>query len=526
MADSSRDLAASLVRATADYDSVPYASHPIVGLHPARLLAVATFFGLPAPDLRRARVLEIGCAAGGHLIPLAATWPHAQFVGVDLSPVQIGDGAARIARLGLRNIELQCRSLTELGEADGLFDVIIAHGVYSWVPDAVREALLEVTRQRLSPDGIAAITYNVNPGWRLYQALRDCALLYAGRGPDMARSVARTREFFSIMHARASEHTVYGRVWREQAERVAALPDSHIAHDLLEEYNTPSTFAEFTAAAATHGLGYLGEAHIFTMFPEASGEDYSALVRQMSHDQASVEQMMDMMSGRSFRQSLLVHAGRASGIDWRPDPARLMECHFIADARLRRIAAASPDAHCFEAGPGTQTTVANPVVAAALDRLIARLPASSALDDMAPEGIVSIFERGAILAGLTSMVIQGLLTLSSEPVACGLGVPLRPRAWPLAVSDAMSGAQVTAGLHHVGVKIDGPARFLLPLMNGERDRTALVGALLEIAKTGELGVTANGRPVTDVDRLTAICDQTVNACARRLAEAGVFVEAA
>ena len=39
------------------------------------------------PDVSRSRVLEIGCAAAGNLIPFAATHPLAHTVGVDLSRV-------------------------------------------------------------------------------------------------------------------------------------------------------------------------------------------------------------------------------------------------------------------------------------------------------------------------------------------------------------------------------------------------------------------------------------------------------
>src|SRR4051812_23249973 len=53
------------------YDEVPYESHPYPQTHPSRLAAVATLFGLRPPPVETARVLELGCAAGGNLIPMA-----------------------------------------------------------------------------------------------------------------------------------------------------------------------------------------------------------------------------------------------------------------------------------------------------------------------------------------------------------------------------------------------------------------------------------------------------------------------
>ncbi len=122
-------------RARRAYDTAPYRSVALMRLHPARLAGHARLLGFEPPPVAKARVLEIGCAAGGHIIPLAAAFPDARFLGVDISPRQIADGAGRIARLGLGNITLSARSLTEIGAADGIFDYVIAHGLYSWIPE-------------------------------------------------------------------------------------------------------------------------------------------------------------------------------------------------------------------------------------------------------------------------------------------------------------------------------------------------------------------------------------------------------
>ncbi|HEX3495926.1 MAG TPA: methyltransferase domain-containing protein [Methylocella sp.] len=105
----------SIARTAKNYDSVPYPSYPYPRLQPARLSAITRLLGLSTQPAATARTLEIGCAAGGHIIPLAAAAPRAYFVGIDVSPAQIGQGLARIERLGLTNIELRCRIVTDLG---------------------------------------------------------------------------------------------------------------------------------------------------------------------------------------------------------------------------------------------------------------------------------------------------------------------------------------------------------------------------------------------------------------------------
>ncbi len=86
-----------------------------------------------------------------------------------LSPAQIAAGEARVRRPGLSNITLSARSLDEIGAADGAFDFIVCHGVYSWVSEPMHEALSRVVAERLAPEGVAAVSFNVLPGWRLFQ---------------------------------------------------------------------------------------------------------------------------------------------------------------------------------------------------------------------------------------------------------------------------------------------------------------------------------------------------------------------
>src|SRR5438477_2820132 len=73
------------------YDEVPYQSDPFPQTHPDTLATIATLFGLSPPPVETCRVLELGCASGGNLIPMAIELPEAQFVGVDLSARQIAE---------------------------------------------------------------------------------------------------------------------------------------------------------------------------------------------------------------------------------------------------------------------------------------------------------------------------------------------------------------------------------------------------------------------------------------------------
>jgi hypothetical protein len=54
----------------------PLRELPITETHPDRLAVIGRLFGLACPEPSRARVLELGCAAGGNLLPIAWHLPE------------------------------------------------------------------------------------------------------------------------------------------------------------------------------------------------------------------------------------------------------------------------------------------------------------------------------------------------------------------------------------------------------------------------------------------------------------------
>ena len=117
------------------YDAVRYSNNPYAQTHPERLATVAILHGLAPPDPFHARVLEIGCGAGGNLMAMAAATPGIRATGVDLAAEPIAEGQRAIAEIGLGNIELRQGDLRDLADGSlGEFDYIVAHGVYSWIP--------------------------------------------------------------------------------------------------------------------------------------------------------------------------------------------------------------------------------------------------------------------------------------------------------------------------------------------------------------------------------------------------------
>ena len=147
------------------YDEIPYTNAPEPYTHISRIAAIGRLRGLAPASPSRCRVLELGCADGGNLLPMASHYAESEFVGIDLSPIQVAIGCQRIEELGLPNFELRAANIMELDETNlGQFDYIILHGVYSWVPVEVRDRILSICSKHLTRNGIVYISYNVYPG--------------------------------------------------------------------------------------------------------------------------------------------------------------------------------------------------------------------------------------------------------------------------------------------------------------------------------------------------------------------------
>src|SRR6185503_10934875 len=157
------------------YDALPYPLLAHAQTHPAWLATLAVVHGLRPAPVEHCRVLEIGCASGSNLIPFACEMDGSEFVGIDLSSRQVAEGQEFIRALGLRNIRLQAQDLLDFDDA-GTFDYIIAHGLYSWVPQTVRDRLMDICRRHLAPQGVAFISFNAYPGWQGLNMVRDLML--------------------------------------------------------------------------------------------------------------------------------------------------------------------------------------------------------------------------------------------------------------------------------------------------------------------------------------------------------------
>lgn len=484
------------------YDLLPYESKAFPQSQPARLAAMAKIFGMKPRIVTKARVLELGCAAGGNIIPLALQYLGAEFIGVDLSRKQVAAGRARIAKLGIKNIELQCKSFTEILPNIGTFDYIICHGVFSWVERPLQQAIFEIIRDLLAPEGIAYVSYNVLPGWRMMQPVRDVMLNQIPPSLDSANRVAASMELLNFLAKASPDDGPYGKSLRQMAERLTNFPSYYFAHEFLEECNEPCTFTDFATRANNTGLAYLGDSDLQTMLVSNMGSSTATeILRRANNSIIQTEQLMDLVNGRTFRASLLVHAAVGATLNRNLQPSCLDGLHLISAGPMEIKTVEGITNLVF--GGNRSCTISGTATIAAVEKFVAGYPNSSTIDDL----IKKVADKDEVRASFYNLVLLGIVLPMSEPVKSASSPTRQPRATKLAINDAELDAPFTTNMRHETVQLDAASRFMLQAMKGHKTSAELTASLVEEGRAGRILFTQEGKQAATLELNAQIAEK-------------------
>jgi cyclopropane fatty-acyl-phospholipid synthase-like methyltransferase len=467
------------------YDQVPYQSLAVPQTHPDRLAVLARVFGLTTAPIDRCRVLELGCAGGGNLIPMAFNLPASRFVGIDLSRLQVEEGQQTIRALGIDNVRIEHASIADIDESWGSFDYIICHGVYSWVDRPVQDRILQVAAANLAADGVAFVSYNTYPGWHAREMVRHMMQYHAGQFAEPAQQVEQARALLAFLVTASRNTGPHGELLAHEATRLEKAADSYIFHEHLEKANHPVYFHTFIERADEAGLQFLAEADVAEMVTSALPPEIARTLEQISRDLLHLEQYMDFVKNRQFRQTLLCHRARRPNRKLTPAILRglFASSRAVADAATVDLAPGVPVA--FKIG-SRRADVSSPVTKAALQILSEEWPATIAIDTLCQRAI----DRAAPFLGeatrdqadeatrrdLFGCLMHGLLDVHTHPVPCTNVVSETPRAHPLARLMAEQGPIVITA-HHQPIQLDDRDGAVLVAANGERSAAAIADLL-------------------------------------------------
>ena len=218
---------------------IPYALGFYRETVPAHVAFAAICVGKhPGLLLQPRRVLELGIGMGLGFVINAAANPDTHFEGVDFNPLHVAHARGLVDAAALDNVTLAEASFQDVARVaqDGQhdLDLIVLHGILTWVSAEAHAAIVEIARKRLRPGGMLYASYNCMPGWApvlpLQRLMRENAKRVAGR------SDLQTGAGLDLVKALMAEGAGYFSVNSGLTERVAKLDKmdrNYLAHEYL-----------------------------------------------------------------------------------------------------------------------------------------------------------------------------------------------------------------------------------------------------------------------------------------------------
>ena len=515
------------------YDQLAYVGRAYPETHPDRLATIGVLYGLHPAPVRRCRVLEIGCGDAANLLPMAYTLPESEFLGIDLAAKPIAQGQQQAEALGLSNLQLEAMDILDFPADAGEFDYIVAHGVYSWTPPAVRDAVLGICERHLSPHGVAFVSFNAQPGYHFRGLEREMMLYHIARvgGGTEAEQARQALSVLRFVSDAQQEDNPYKQVLADAlantGQRVrtpAGVAWFH--HDVLAPVNQPFYLHEFMRAAGSHALQFLSEANFRLVRSGNYPPEVAAALQQLGDDPVAQEQYIDFIACASFRRVLLCRAGAT--LDRSLEPARTAALYVSGDLRPREASApdgGNPHApETFQAHNG-EITLNHPLAKAAARLLgqawphgypFAELLATARTASGADTGTAA--ELGELLITLYG---GGMVELSTRAPDSTLTAGEHPEASTLARQQIRRSPVITTLRHKNGALEGKLIAHFLSLLDGTRDRAALRQALRHWVESGEAARacapsedTPAGEPVPTPEDLEASLEENLQKLAR------------
>lgn len=279
-------------------------------LTPAVLAFAALARDRQAPDVQeRLAYCELGCGQGFTTNLLAAANPRIDFHATDFNPSHIVGARALAAAAGTTNVHFHDRSFADFIDEPGLppFDIIVLHGIYSWISPENRRCIVAFIARHLKAGGMVYISYNALPGWAAAIPLRRLFFdqAEAGTGPILGR-VDEALRFAEQLQALDARYFTANPAMKDRLGLIKGQSRTYLAHEYFNRDWTPFFHADVVADLADARLTWIGTAELldhvdaFSLTP-----DQQAMLSTLG-DPIRREGVRDYLINRQFRRDLFI----------------------------------------------------------------------------------------------------------------------------------------------------------------------------------------------------------------------------
>ncbi len=440
------------------YDAVSYRGAVVPNSFPGHLALCSLWRHGPHPVTNGFLLTELGCGDGANLLPLAFYHPEATFIGIDNSAAAIPCAQEAARYLDLKNIHFVQEDVRTLEHADfRSSDYIVVHGLYSWVSEKARAAIVSFCRNNLTPSGLAYISYNAQPGWSMRSLVRETLL----RAPSVRKAAVEDQAARAVdvatqlLEDLPSQGYAFGELLAEELARVRNGSPGYVFHEYLAEINEGFWLRDFVAHAQQHGLDYVADAQDCRWEGQIPAA-LRAFLAERDLNPIEQEERLDLLCHRTFRASILC----------RSDAPRQCTTHreILQTAFLATSLCAESDpfdltegaVETFSHEHGPEITLDVPITKAAIVLLTHQWPRGMRFESLwqrASQFLIShgcLVQSGAreqLLEELILLYERGQLDLRLDEPSYRWDIPESPRAHALARFEAQHREALTTPFH-------------------------------------------------------------------------------
>jgi SAM-dependent methyltransferase len=285
-------------------------------LNPDNLMLTAALRGVRPPaevvaraDGRRSLTYcELGCGQGISVNLMAARDPAGRYVGVDYNPAQIRNARRLAERAGLTNLTLIEDSFENLDQHDlPEFDIVVLHGIYSWVSPEVRASIVRFIRRKLKAGGLCYVSYNCTVGRGADQAMRE--LLRAARPLQAGTPLEQAAGALTMVQDIAKADSRYFALHKSTAQHLTQLGKhrpSYIVHEYMNDYWQPFFFSEVMRDMDGAKLSFVGQTDLIANRPDLCLTAQGQAMHDRMTRLEDRELVKDIWVNQPFRSDLYV----------------------------------------------------------------------------------------------------------------------------------------------------------------------------------------------------------------------------
>ena len=252
--------------------------------------------------------IDLGCGLGQTSIVLAGCFPQGRFYGVDFNPAHIDTAQHGAAQLGLTNVTFIERAFEELLEADlPQFDFITLHGIWSWIGEGARQAVVRFIYAKLKPGGIVYNSYNCLPGWAGDAPIRRLLLELGAlhQGDSASRAEKASKDALELANLKQGYFRAQpGAV--DQIGKLGKRQSNYLAHEYLNAAWTTFYSADVADEMAAAKLTWLGSATLMDNHLELLLADPAGQHCRKQPTERLRQLAQDFLTGQRFRRDVFV----------------------------------------------------------------------------------------------------------------------------------------------------------------------------------------------------------------------------